>query len=97
MLSKSHKSILEVSVFLRNGGIFASYEDGNSSVSNFSLTIDISVGLFPIHLNTYVMCLRPLQIVHFLQCGDRLKTLESDIYRRQIMTTKVDPLVAWLI
>ena len=86
-----------MSVFLRNGGIFASYDDGNSSASNFSLTIDILLVLFPIHLNTYVMCLRPLQIVIFLKCGDRLKTLESDVYRRQIMTTKVDPLVEGLM
>ena len=37
--------------------------------------------LFPIHLNTYVMGLRPLEIFLLLQCGDR----------RQIWTTKVDP------
>ena len=35
--------------------------------------------LFPIHLNTYVMGLRPLEIFLILQCGD------------QILTTKVDP------
>ena len=26
-----------------------------------------------------------------LQCGDRLESSESDVYRRQILTTKVDP------
>ena len=47
--------------------------------------------LFPIHLNTYVMGLRPLEIFLLLQCGDRLQSSESDVYRRQILTTKVDP------
>ena len=28
--------------------------------------------LFPVHLNTYVMGLRPLEIVLLSQCGDRL-------------------------
>ena len=37
------------------------------------------------------MGLRPLQIFLLLQCGDRLETSESDVYRRQIVTTKVDP------
>ena len=37
------------------------------------------------------MGLRPLQIFQFLQRGDRLYTSESDVYRRQILTTKVDP------
>ena len=27
----------------------------------------------------------------FLQCGDRLYASESDVYRRQILTTKGDP------
>ena len=36
---------------------------------------------------TDLMGLRPLEIFFLLQCGDRL----SDIYRRQILTTKVDP------
>ena len=37
------------------------------------------------------MDLRRLEIVLLLQCGDRLKSSESDVYRRQILTTKVDP------
>ena len=37
------------------------------------------------------MDLRPLQILVFLQCGDRLYASESDVYRRQIMTIEVDP------
>ena len=40
--------------------------------------------LFLIHLNTYVMGLRPLEIFLLFQRGDRL-------YRRQILTTKADP------
>ena len=44
-----------------------------------------------IHLNTYVMGLRPLEIFLLLQCEDRLWSSESDVYRRQILTTKVDP------
>ena len=49
------------------------------------------IHLFLIRLNTYVMGLRPLEIYFLLQCGDRLYTSESDVYRRQILTTKVDP------
>ena len=37
------------------------------------------------------MGLRPLQIFLPLRCGDRLKSSESDVYRRQILTSKVDP------
>ena len=37
------------------------------------------------------MGLRPLKIVLLLQCEDRLQTSESDVYGRQIMTTKVNP------
>ena len=37
------------------------------------------------------MDLRPLEIFLFLQCGDRLQSSESDVYRRQILTTNVDP------
>ena len=48
--------------------------------------------LFPLHLNTYVMGLRPLEIFQFFQCGDRLYTSESDVYGRQILTIKVKPL-----
>ena len=49
--------------------------------------------LFPIHLNTYmyVMGLRPLEIFLLSQCGYLLWTSESDVYRRQILTSKVDP------
>ena len=39
----------------------------------------------------YDMDLWPLEIVLLLQCGDRLQTSESDICRRQILTSKVDP------
>ena len=39
------------------------------------------------------MGLRPLEIYLLLglQCGDRLYSSESDVYRRQILTTKIDP------
>ena len=37
------------------------------------------------------MSLRPLEKVLFLQCEDHLKSSESDVYRRQILTTKVNP------
>ena len=37
------------------------------------------------------MSLRPLEIFLLLQCGDRLESSESDVYKRQIMSTKVDP------
>ena len=37
------------------------------------------------------MGLRPLEIFLLVQRGDRLKSSESDVYRRQILTTKVDP------
>ena len=35
--------------------------------------------------------LRLLRIFLLLQCGDRLYSSESDVYRRQFLTTKVDP------
>ena len=35
------------------------------------------------------MGLRPLEIFLFLQRGDRAQSSESDVYRRQILTTKV--------
>ena len=47
--------------------------------------------LFPTHLTTYVMGLRPLVIFHFFQCGDRLYTSECDVYRRYILTYKDGP------
>ena len=34
---------------------------------------------------------RPLEILYFFQCGDRLYTTESDVIRRQILTYKDDP------
>ena len=34
------------------------------------------------------MGLRPLEIFEFFQCGDRLYSPESDVYRRQIVTYK---------
>ena len=37
------------------------------------------------------MGLRPLEIFLLLQCGYRLQSSESDVYRRQILMTKVDP------
>ena len=37
------------------------------------------------------MGLRPLEIFSFFQCGDRLYTSESDVYRRQILTYKDVP------
>ena len=37
------------------------------------------------------MGLRPLLCLYFLQCGDRLYTSESDVYRRQILTYKDGP------
>ena len=37
------------------------------------------------------MGLWPLEIIHFFQCGDRLYTSESDVYRRQTLTHKDDP------
>ena len=42
--------------------------------------------LFLVHLHTYVMGLRPLEIVELLQSGDQLWTSESDVYGRQIVT-----------
>ena len=35
---------------------------------------------------------RPLEICQFFQCGDGLYTLASDVYGRQILTYKDDPL-----
>ena len=32
-----------------------------------------------------------LEIFLILQCGDRFYTAESDVYRRQILTSKVNP------
>ena len=57
----------------------------------FEIIMTVLVSFFPIHLNTYVMSLLPVEIFLILECGDRLKTSESDVYRRQILTTKVDP------
>ena len=36
------------------------------------------------------MGLRLISILLLLQCGDRLQISESDVYRRQILTTEVD-------
>ena len=38
------------------------------------------------------MGLRLLEIFLLLLCGDRLETTEYDVYRSQILTTKVNPL-----
>ena len=48
------------------------------------------------HLNTYVMGLRPSEIFQFFQCGGgggggRLYTSESDANRRQILKYKDGP------
>ena len=44
----------------------------------------------------YVMSPRPLEIFSIFQRGDRLYTSESDVYRRQILTYKDDPLAEGL-
>ena len=43
------------------------------------------------------MGLRPLEIFLLMQRGDRLEMSESDVYRRQILTTKVDLRAAVLL
>ena len=43
--------------------------------------------LFLLHLNTYVMEPRPLEIFY---CGDLLYT--PDLYRRQILAFKINPI-----
>ena len=55
------------------------------------IIINVLVLSFRVHLSTYVMRLRPLIIFEFFQCGDRLFTSESDVYRRQILTYKGSP------
>ena len=40
--------------------------------NQFEIIMNVLVSFFPIHLNTYVMGLRPLEIFLLLQCGDRL-------------------------
>ena len=40
----------------------------------FETIINVLVSFFPIHLNTYVMGLLPLEIVLLSQCGDRLES-----------------------
>ena len=47
--------------------------------------------LFPLHLNTYGMGLWRYTFSNSFSVRDRLYTSESDVYRRQIMTCKVDP------
>ena len=50
--------------------------------------------LFPLHLNTYVMGLRPLEIFliyYFFRSGDRLYTSESDVWKCQILKYKNSP------
>ena len=51
------------------------------------------IQVFPIHLNTYDMGLRPLWIfiLLYFYLRDPHLSSESGIYRRQILTTKVDP------
>ena len=43
--------------------------------------------LFLLHLNTYIMGLRPLEIYQ-LNTGTVSSTSDSDVYRRQILTYK---------
>ena len=46
--------------------------------------MNVLVRFFPLHLNTYVMGLRPLELFSFFRRGDCLYTSESDhVYRRQ--------------
>ena len=51
--------------------------------------------LFPLHLSTYVMGLRPIEIFVLLQCGKENIFLEcwDRLYRRQILTFKDVPAV----
>ena len=42
------------------------------------------------------MGLRPVEIFLLLQRGDWLKSSESDVYRRQILTNKVGPRAVWV-
>ena len=49
------------------------------------IIINVSVSSFRFIWNFWI----PLEL--FLQCRDRLWTSESDVYRRQILTTKVYP------
>ena len=56
----------------------------------FEVIIDVLV-----QLNTYVMCLRPLYTFYSfcagIDCRRQNQTSESDFYRRQILTSKLDP------
>ena len=68
--------------------------DGDEKVF-FKLEIIISVLVRSFCLLFEYLC--QLWIYHhhhyvFFQCGERLQTSESDVYRYQIVTTKVDPL-----
>ena len=60
---------------------------GDQSVFQFGI-INFLVA-FQLRLNTCGMGLRQLDIFLLLQCGDRLLKSESDVYRRQIPTSKV--------
>ena len=53
----------------------------------FEIIINVLVYFFRSIFNPYVMGLRLLYIVLLLQSG----IAESDVYGRQILTTKVDP------
>ena len=58
----------------------------------FEITINVLVSSFCLLFkNRYVMGLRPLEIFYFFQCGDRIYTSESDVYRHQILTSKYGP------
>ena len=58
--------------------------------TNFNFKLS-SISWLVLHFITYIMGLRPYMHIFFFQCGDRLETSESNIYRRQIVTSKVVP------
>ena len=48
--------------------------------------------LFAVHLNTYgIKVFGHYKYFHSYSVGDRLYSSESDVYRRQILSNKVDP------
>ena len=53
----------------------------------FEIIVNVLVS-FPLHLKTDVVGLRSLWLFLLFQCGDRLCTSESDVYRRQILTSQ---------
>ena len=61
----------------------------------FNLKSSLSFGclnfLFRIHSNTYVMGLRPLELRLLFSIRGSTLASESDVYRRPILTSQVDP------